>query len=547
MTTINDFKRFAKGGEEKKEENNYVLSYTRVSSKDQAMNYSLNNQKEAAEKYAKENGYIISEHFGGTYESASGDITRKEFMRLIDKIKSSKKKPFAVLIYIMSRFSRSGGGGVKWAFELDEIGVNIIEISTGENTLTERGKIAIYTKLLKAREETLNKLDVSIPGMIKHLTNGKWLGNVPIGYDHYGPRVKDYTKIRPEQKIVINEDGKLLQQAWQWKLQGIADVDISKRLATMGLEIKPKKLSPMWRNPFYCGICCNKMLGENVVNGNWDKIVSQEEFLIINDRLDGKHQPYKVEKANPDRPLNGFITCSVCGSKMVGYKVKKKGLHYYKCLNCKGVSINANTTKKAKKEGAHDLFMSLLTNYELPELFAEPFKEQLKLTFDTINTESVNEERILKEQLTKEQENLKKLSRRYAIDGLDENLYKEFKAELDGKINEINANLQNCSVNTSNLKKYINTSMDVAQNISKYWYSNDSKIKKGIQELVFPEGLSLDVKNRQYLTKNVNEVFALIQDMTGKVETKNKGTFQNLFEKSPVVARSRIELETSGL
>ena len=547
MATINDFKRFAIGGEEKKEENNNVWNYTRVSSKDQYQNRSLETQDDASKLYAKNQKYLIVKDFGYTYESAKSDFTRKEFKRLIDEVKKARKKPFAILIYKMSRFSRTGGGGITIAEMLKELDVHLIETSTGRNTLTEAGRLDIYTSLLEARKENLNKMEQTLPGMKKFLEAGNWLGTVPIGFDRYGPRVKDLKMISRTQKIVINETGKLLQQAWQWKLQGMSDVNISKMLATMGLIIKPKKLSPMWRNPFYCGVCRHRMLKGETVYGNWEKIVSEDDFLIINNRLDGIHKPYKVEKSNPDRPLNGLITCSICGAKMVGYEVKKKGLHYYKCLNCDGVSINANTTKKAKKEGAHDLFLSLLASYELSEMLVEPFKEQLKLTLDTISSESVNQERILKEQLTKEQNSLQNLKRRYAVDGLEENLYREFKEELEGKIYNINVQLQNCSENTSNLKKYINLSVDVAQNASKYWVSKDNEIKRELQALVFPDGLSLDVKNRQYLTKNENAVFSLIKDLTGKAETKEKGTFQNLFEKSPVVAGLGLEPRTFGL
>ncbi len=59
--------------------------------------------------------------------------------------------------------------------------------------------------------------------------------------------------------------------------------------------------------------------------------------------------------------------------------------------------------------------------------------------------------------------------------------------------------------------------------------------------------MSYEKKNRVYLTENMNEVFALIQGLTGKVDAKEKGAFQNLFEKLPFVARTRVELVTSGL
>ena len=67
---------------------------------------------------------------------------------------------------------------------------------------------------------------------------------------------------------------------------------------------------------------------------------------------------------------------------MTGYEVKKKGLHYYKCQQCKGGSINANTSMKSIDKGANNLFAELLSNFNLPEELLPAFKEQLKLTYE---------------------------------------------------------------------------------------------------------------------------------------------------------------------
>lgn len=180
MNINQSFKKFAKGADEKIDMNREVWSYTRVSSKDQFANKSLENQKEKAFDYARKEGYEITETFGGTYESASGDFTRREFMKLIEKVRKAKRKPFAILIYKMSRFSRTGGSAIALAFELiDHHKVNLIETTTGKNTFTEVGELDLYSSLIEARRETLNKLDMTIPGMRKFLEAGNWLAMYP--------------------------------------------------------------------------------------------------------------------------------------------------------------------------------------------------------------------------------------------------------------------------------------------------------------------------------------------------------------------------------
>ena len=224
MSNLDEFKKYALSKETIKEANNNVWLYTRVSSKDQFANQSLHNQNDSGEKFCSANNYNLIKIFGGTYESASGDFTRTEFKKLIDSIRKARKRPFAILIFKMSRFSRTGGSAIALATELIEaLGVHLIEISSGKSTVTERGKLEIYERLLKAREENIERLEMTVPGMKKFLRNGNWLGNAPIGYDHYGPRVKDISKIRAEQLLVLNEEGKQLKKAWKWKLQGEGD------------------------------------------------------------------------------------------------------------------------------------------------------------------------------------------------------------------------------------------------------------------------------------------------------------------------------------
>src|SRR6185437_15430200 len=106
MNNLDFFRKYIPKDSNTVKLNNDVWSYTRVSSKEQFdNNSSVERQMEANQLYAKENNYQITENFGGTYESGKSDFTRKEFVRLIEKVESSRKRPYAILVYKMSRFS----------------------------------------------------------------------------------------------------------------------------------------------------------------------------------------------------------------------------------------------------------------------------------------------------------------------------------------------------------------------------------------------------------------------------------------------------------
>ena len=279
MKNLDYFKKFNPTAEES-ESNNNVWLYTRVSSKEQYDNNgSIETQKLAANDYATKNKYNIDKTFGATYESAKGDFTRKEFNRLINEVKQSRNKPFAILIFKVNRFSRSGGRAIALLNDLiHKYSVHLIEISSGKDTTTQLGEYEIMQMLLSAKKENMARLDVTIPGMKLFIRKGNWLGKAPRGYTLKGRRVKTQSDILGKQEITINNDGKHLKKAWHLKLEGELDHIIIKKLNVLGLKVSKQWLSQMWRKPFYCGISNHKFLDGDIIKGNWKPIVSIKDF-----------------------------------------------------------------------------------------------------------------------------------------------------------------------------------------------------------------------------------------------------------------------------
>ncbi|OIQ21180.1 recombinase family protein [Lacinutrix sp. MedPE-SW] len=532
-----------------KKTNKNVWSYTRVSSKDQKSNKSLSYQKEYAEKYAEKKEFVITEEFGNTFESAKGDFTRKEFSKLLDRVKKARVKPFAILIYKMNRFSRSGGKGIALAQELvNKYGVHLVETKSGISTVTEEGEYQIWKKLLKARKENMERLEHTIPGLKKFLEEGYYLGKAPVGYSLYGTKVQDFNNRATEQRVEINEDGKLLMKAWKMKANGERDYVIRAFLEKRGLKMSKQKMSAMWTKATYCGISTNKFL-DKPIKGNWKPIVSVADFKKVQAILAGSTRTsgYKVEKTNVDRPLTGFIYCSKCKGKLTSYSVKKKGLHYYKCQSCKGVTLNANSSQKSIKTGAHNMFSDLLLTYKLEDKLVAPFKEQLK----RVIKENSNEEYELQEALLKRQKSIQnkidKLTDALIDELIDSEVYKRKKDILEQELEEINGELNIDAKKISNLEKMIDDSVELSQNINVYWESGAYEVKRKVQELVFPEGLVVNSEKRQYLTKKVNRLFQLKASIAKDAKgTKTKKVSKNA-DLSSLVAGTGLEPVTFGL
>jgi site-specific DNA recombinase len=530
--------------------NKEVWLYTRVSSNQQKENYSLGYQKEEAEKFVSMKGYTIADTFGNDSESASTDFTRREFMNLINKVRKAKRKPYGILVYVMNRFSRTGGTAITIAEELTtKLGVQLIEVSSGLDTSTEAGKYSIYSKLLEARKQNLDRLEHTIPGMKKFVSTGHCLGQVPMGYDHFGPRVVDPAKRSIEQSIVLNEDGKKLQLAWEWKAAGTPDYQILQKLKILGLTLSKQNLSSMWRRAFYCGIQTNKLVGGNAVEGKWEPMISRELFLKVQSVITENHQGYSIEKEVSDRPLTGSILCPKCGMKLAGYEVKRKKLHYYKCQKCKGVTINANTSKVKfpKLTGAHELFVNLLDSYSLDQELVEPFEFQIKKMLNGFDDSTKDETALFKKRLSELKKDKETLEEKFAFDKIDLNLYARLMNKVQSEMQILEEKYKIPEIDISNLNKRVKDAVDFSQNTSKYWVSGSLATKKQLQKLVFPEGLRLDTKNRQYLTSKVNSLFSLKHDFMRTSGDKKEKLPIISDEESSLVAEGGFEPPTFGL
>jgi len=518
------FKKFITPKSENIAENRNIVAYTRISSIGQQDNFSLLQQKEEIYAYAKANNYNIIAEFGAKVESASDDMSRKEFKRLYDWVTTEAPlKPFAIAIRFISRFSRSGASAIGIVQELiEKKGIHLIETSTGLCTYNLRERYEIFDKLLKANVENQERLEKTLPGMIKFLKAGNWLGKAPLGYSMRGTRVVDYRLKYFKQDVFIDENGKLIKLAWKWKLDGERDVYIRAQLAELGLIVTKSQLSDLWRKPFYCGVIVNSLIDEPV-RGHWEPMVSEEDFLRINDLIEApKRVPYASEVSHIQRPLTRFLKCGECGHRLSGYEVKKKGVHYYKCNKCKGATFNAETSKKALTEGLNNQFFNLLDQYVLNEVVEPVFKQELRRFFQESKTSALTRIKVLEDEIAQEEAKLRQLDERYWLSNvsISAEKYKGFldHIKMEKALKEAKLEVERKKV--SNHDFYLNEVLAIAREVQYLWASADLETKLRIQKTVFPEGLVIRPVKRNYLTSNINPFFRIIPIFTRVLERR---------------------------
>ncbi|MBT3933288.1 MAG: recombinase family protein [Bacteroidetes bacterium] len=378
--------------------------------------------------------------------------------------------------------------------------------------------------------------DKTVSGMKEKLRKGYWIGSIPRGYTNLNPGRGN------EQKIVINEDGKILRNAFIWKAsEDLSHQEISKRLAKKGYHFAAKKLSDVFRNPFYCGVIVSSHIPGEVIDGKHEAFVSKEIFLKVNNLLNKTGYGEKKNKDCKHLPLKKFVKSADCGTAYTGYLVKKKGLYYYK-----NNRIGSKENRNAKV--MHEQFKELLCNYQISDKkYLAPMKEIMYYTFKAEHEARIQEAQVQREKLIEINAKLDRLEERFVFEEITQIQYDKFKQKLEAEKHEIEENLHKDGFDLSNLEKAIDLALQYSLQLPQLWSSGDLEVKRSIQNMVFPVGILYDFKNGNYRTERINSIFSVIPSLSDKRKDIKKGNEANVLLHSRLVARGGLEPSTSAL
>jgi site-specific DNA recombinase len=504
-----------------------AVIYTRVSSKEQAeKNLSLDFQKRSIEEYAHRNSFTVSGYFGGTYESAKTD-GRKEFKRMLDFIKANKGRVSHILVYTLDRFSRTGGAAIKLAADLREkYGVSVFAVTQPTDTSNANGVFQQNIQLLFSEFDNQLRKQRAMAGMKEKFEQGIWCVRVPPGYS--------IVKENGQRKIVVNDIGKKLRKAFQWKAEGIKNDEILERLKAMGWTIYPQKLSRAFSNPFYCGVIANRMLNGRLVEGTHEKLISPELFLQVNHVRSEAKGKYGVshDKEIEPIPLKLFLKCPKCGSGYTGYVVKKKKIWYYKCRTT-GCCANKNAAK------VNERFIEYLSTYSVQPEFIPAMLDELKETFNSLMKGQIELEASLKARLQEVQQDIDTLEKKFYVkEQISEETFNKFYPGYVEEREKVMKLLPKSSSTISNLQDHLEKAVTFSSKLAVVWASSGFSKKERLQKMVFPEGLTYDAQKDELRTTRVNFVFAEIAYQSSKYDdpTKTKGD-----DKSPFVHNAERE------
>jgi hypothetical protein len=108
-------------------------------------------------------------------------------------------------------------------------------------------------------------------------------------------------------------------------------------------------------------------LTDGIVEGNWESLVSRDDFDEVQHLLSGK--PRARSEGEDPYWLKPVLLCGKCGGKFTASVVKQGRYRYYECFTCRGERIGV--------EKAHDQIIAVLDQISLSKEVVDSIKDSL--------------------------------------------------------------------------------------------------------------------------------------------------------------------------
>ena len=347
----------------KQNDNNLAWSYYRYSS-DAQSDASIAQQREAVEKFAAENGWMICREYKD--EAISGtDSERREFRALLHDVGIAK--PAALIVWKLDRLSRD-------FYDLFDAFRIIEDAGCAVYSVTEAHLRGNSDKLLKAltayqAEMYVSNLSDNIRrGQADVAKNGLYAGYRVLGYK----AVPALDAASHRQRYAIDETtAPVVVRIFSEYVNGERPTDIIRRLneegfrSVRGKEFCINSFRKIIHNRMYIGEYRYK---DVVIPNGVPRIVTDEMFQKAQERMKRNQRDSSLHvHREPDAPrfwLTGKLYCGMCGSSMQGVsgtsKTRGKKHYYYSCRLQRRHQCNKKPVRKEIIEARVTELLSLL-------------------------------------------------------------------------------------------------------------------------------------------------------------------------------------------
>lgn len=397
-----------------------VVSYRRVSSKEQVDNNSLGIQKRDNDAYIAKNTWERVEEFKDEGESAK-TADRPGLQQMLLFCTAKKNRIDAVVIHKIDRLARNADDFTAMRTLLAKHGVRIISVN---EPITEDAVGKFTQSMLAIVAEFDNDIRTwrATSGMKAALAEGRWVWDAPIGFENVHADatrgIKKTVKPHETSRECVRAAFELMDTRKYTVEEAYtlctASENERRLVKKNGKVISLQYFHYMLRNKLYIGIM--EVFGEKY-DGTFERVISPDLFNRVQEvlRRNGtKNPPHKRD--NPLFPLRRFATTlegakysgSICKGKYPKYHLGGKGKTYSKDDFEKGFAklmdtyrFDAADTAKLKRYVREEFDIAVKDTQKDIERSQKRIQELADLQSNLVrkNAQGIVSDRVLKEEL----------------------------------------------------------------------------------------------------------------------------------------------------
>ena len=506
------------------------IIYCRVSSNEQVLGTSLENQQSACEEYARRKNITVEKIFIERGESATA-TNRTEFLKAIEHCHKNKDVG-AFIVWKMDRFARN---------TTDHFNVRamLLKYNTTLHSVTEpitndpQGQLMEVMLAGFAQFENEIRKQRCTTGMQGSLKKGLYIWDSKLGYKRPKKLAKRVTEpdLFDEPRASLLRKGMLLYSEGHTSISELESLSKEWGLySRTGIVLYKQRWSEILEDKYYAGILTDPWTKEEY-RGMHAPLISLETFNKIQQvkRHYGKNKQERVQK-NPEYPLRGFVRCSICECYLTASKSQGNGGHYdyYRC-NTEGCALSGKSISKSVLENAFVDYLNHITPIaDYLELFNRMVMKVWEIRRNEVSTQRDN----YAERISALKTRLARINEMRAEGDIDKVAYKEMRSPVDEQLATLEISKNESDIEKLDLEARLEYAKSNISNLARLWQDIDITQQIKLQRAVLPDGITFDKTKGRFGTAPLSYLFSFFW------------TFP--MEESVLVAGPRIELGSGG-
>ena len=473
-----------------------AIIYVRVSTTEQAeFGYSLTSQEQQCREYAIRNKYEILKVFTEKGESAK-TLNRTEIINMLAYLRTNKNKVDALIIYKMDRLSRDMYDSLNIRITLDKLNIALKSVTEPFDNSPVGTFTASIFSLLAQFDNDIRTERVKL-GMSQAVKEGRWLWNAPIGYEYKYVDGKSY--------LTPSKDASIVKKIFNDFISGKKQYEIVNDLSNSKIKMSKQHINGILKNYLYIGKLKTKCT-DTLIDGVHEPIIDEITFYKAQNILNPKASNIYGLTYSDEFPLKRFLKCPYCGKNLAGSysKGRHKKYPYYHCVT-KGC-----TFKPIRQDLADYLFVEYLKFFEMKKDVIDKIFSDTKAYLEDKQGDNKNIIANIKRDITTLASDKTRIED-LAIDGtFNKETYLKRINEVEEQIISKKIQLSDYESGILNIDELVDYGKRFVCSLSSFWLNLDIARKKGLQEILFPEGLILE--NGKFRTGKISPILRLIEE-----------------------------------